>query len=337
MEDKLYWYWGLAEISAVVFLIKGISGWVDFTAFLSSHGLAVFLTYLIFVAMIGTDSTLRKRVITKGFTIFLFTICVVPVIGPAATLFFLLFLRFYPLHAVRKESFEKVNRDVLLVLYKEFGGRVTPITEAILSRNMNRSDIVRMVAYIGDMEWSATKSGILKYIIRLSPFQSVVLMAIDLLNKKMDEVLAEIVRLESSENRDHETDQSLAILYHEICYLDLCEPVMKPFYQEKSCKHALSAFAKSHSEDDAFLCVRYLLEADKVTEAKKIYDRVREKGDYFFPKWITYEFEMSLRLSQIEMFDNLSLLIKTAGGVFIPNKVKEAARAWEKVLTSAWL
>jgi hypothetical protein len=187
------------------------------------------------------------------------------------------------------------------------------------------------------MDWTAVKSGLLRYIIRLSPYKNVVLMALDILNSKLDSIIGEIRHFESTENQDHTTLQHLANLYHEICYLDLSEPVMKPFYQGKACQYAVDAFRKSGSEDDALLAVKYLLEADKVVEAKAIYDEVRRKGTYFFPRWITYEFELSVRLSDKELFNNLLLLIETGGGVFIPDKVKEAAQAWQRALTSAWL
>jgi hypothetical protein len=195
-----------------------------------------------------------------------------------------------------------------------------------------------MVAVIGEMDWAPAKAGILKYIIRLSPFQNVVLMAIDMLRKKLDGIIAEIVRLEAVEHPDAEEFRKLANLYHEICFLDLSEPIMKRNYQNKACDYALKAFkTKNQSEDDALLAVKYLLESDRVGEAKKVYDHIRNVGDYFVPKWITYELELSVRLEDKELFENLYILIEAGGGVFIPDKVKEAAKAWKSVLTSAWL
>ena len=52
---------------------------------------------------------------------------------------------------------------------------------------------------------------------------------------------------------------------------------------------------------------------------------------------ITYEFELSVRRGDRDQFNDLYLLIEAGGGVFIPQRVKEAASAWQKFLTSAWL
>ena len=337
MTNKLYWYWSLAELATAVLLLRGLSNWMELGGFLVSHGLVVGLTYLIFFALAGTNRILRQSVITRDFALFLLTLAVVPLIGPPAVLFLILFLCFYPLHPIRVEAFEKVNRDVLVIMQKIFEGRVIPVTEALLIRGMDRADALKMTAVIGEMEWSAAKSGILKYIIRLSPYQGVVLLAIDLMNKKMDAVLAGIAEIQALKSMDRPAYQKLAHQYHEICYLDLCDPVMKQFYQARACQNALAAFEKSGSEDDALLAVKYLLEADRIQEARKVYETVRAQGDYFFPKWISYEFELSIRLGDKTLFENLNLLIETGGGVFIPDKVKEAAKAWRMVLTSAWL
>jgi len=338
MGKKLYGYWIFTELATALLLLEGIEGWAQITTFAVSHGLAVLLTYLIFVALIGVDRVLRERIMTRGFTCFLLAVSMVPLIGPAVSLFFTLFLRFFPVHPVRIESFSKINRDVLVVMQKRFESRSIPITEALLVRSMTREDALKMVAIVGEMGWAPIKSNILKYMIRLSPIQHVVLMAIDMLRKQMDTILAEISTLEAGSNPGHAVYNRLANLYHEIEYLDLCEPIMKQFYQEKACEYALLAFKKSgENEDDALLCVRYLLEMDRVQKARETYDRIRTKGDYFFPKWITYEFEFSARQQDSEAFNDLYLLIASAGGVFVPARVKEAATAWKKVLTSAWL
>lgn len=338
MDKKLYWYWALTEISTSVFLLKGISGPAQLTAFLMSHGLTILLTYMIFGVLIGSDSLLRSRVMSKGFLTFLCFVAIVPLIGPAAVLFLIVFLRFFPLYPVRTEAFRKINKDVLMVMQKKIEARSIPITEALLIRGLSREESLRMVAVIGEMDWTPTKAGILKYTIRLSPFQNVVLMAIDMIRKKMDAILAEIVRLETAGQPNAETLHAMASLYHEICFLDLCEPIMKKSYQNKACEYALKAFEiGKETEDDALLAVKYFLGADRIDEAKDVYEKIRNTGDYFIPKWIPYEFEISVRLEDKELFDNLYILIEAGGGVFIPDKVKEAAKAWKKVLTSVWL
>jgi hypothetical protein len=337
MDKKIIGYWVITELSAAYFLLQGFAGWTELLGFLTSHGTAIGLTYILYAALIGTKKTLRKQIMTPGFLAFLLAVSLIPVIGPAASLFFCLFIRFYPIYPVRSESFHKVNRDVLLVLQKTSEGQTVPISEALLIRGLKRGQALKMVGLLGEMEWTATKSGLLKYMIRLSPHQSVVLMAIDILKKKMDAILSEISRLDVLEEPDHSDFVRLANLYHEICYLDLCDPDMKPFYASKACDFAIKAYHRGRSEDDGIFAVRYLLEADRVEEADLIYQQVRREGNYFFPKWITYEFELAFRLKNYDLFQDLYLLIEAGGGVFIPDRVKEAAKAWRNVLTSAWL
>ncbi|MBW1721810.1 MAG: hypothetical protein JRH13_06415 [Deltaproteobacteria bacterium] len=337
MNIILYLFWAVSEAASTVFLLRGFHRWNDVAGFTGSHLAAMVFTFLIFLVLSGSDQTLKGRVRGKGFFLFMASLSAVPVAGPVLALFVVLFLRYYPIYQVRSEAFEKVRRENLVVFQKQIEARALPITEALLIRGLSRSDALKMLAVVGEMGWSSTKSGLLRYMIRLSPFQNVVLMAIDMLRKKMDEILAEAARIEALEDPDRTQLQRLANLYHEISYLDLCEPVMKQFYQEKACNYAVAAFQKEFTEDDALLSVKYLLEADRVREAREVYETVREKGDYFFPKWITYEFELAVRLRDQETFDNLYLLIESGGGVFIPEKVKEAARAWKTVLTSAWL
>ncbi len=337
MRNKLYAYWMISELGAVYFLLTGLSDGTRLAGFFVSHATAIGLTVMIYVILAGTDKTLRRHIMGRGFLTFVLAVAVIPVVGPPAALFFSFFMRFYPIYPVRTELFHKVNRDVLTVLQKSFEGRSMPVSEALLIRGLTRHQGLKMVGIIGEMDWSATKSGLLKYIIRLSPHQSVVLMAIDVLKKKTDTILSEISRLEALDGPDRSHLIRLANLYHEICYLDLADPVMKPFYASRSCDYAVSAFEREGSEDDALFSVRYLLEADRVEEADAIYRKVRIKGDYFFPKWITYEFELAFRSRKYDVFNDLYLLIEAGGGVFIPDRVKEAAIAWRKVLTSAWL
>jgi len=335
---KQYVYWIAAELETVVLFMMGVSGRAQIIMFLMAHGLAMLTTYLIFFSVIGTDRFLKSRIIARAFIWFLAVVTAVPITGPAVSLFVILFLRFFPVYPVRTESFEKINRDVLVVMQKRFEGRTLPVTEALLIRGLDRENSLKMVALIGEMGWKPVKSNLLRYIIRLSPFQNVVLMAIDMLRKQMDVILTEISTLEAEKNPDRTILNRLANLYHEIVYLDLCEPVMKQVYQEKACRYALRAFRESGgSEAEALLSVRYLLEMDRVEEARAVYDRIRETGEYFFPKWVTYEFEFSVRQQDQAAFHDLYLLIESAGGVFIPQRVKEAAKAWQKLLTSAWL
>ena len=337
MSYKLYAYWLISELGAAYFLMGGLGDATRLGGFVLSHATAVGMTFMIYGILAGTDKTLRRRIMGRGFMAFVLAIAVIPVIGPPAALFFSIFMRFYPIYPVRSESFHKVNRDVLTVLQRSFEGRSMPVSEALLIRGLTRPQGLKMVGIIGEMDWSATKSGLLKYIIRLSPHQSVVLMAIDVLKKKMDAILSEISRVESIEEPDRSQLVRLANLYHEVCYLDLADPVMKQFYASRSCDYAVLAFERGGTEDDALFAVRYLLEADRVEEADAVYRQVRAKGDYYFPKWITYEFELAFRSRKYDVFNDLALLIESGGGVFIPDRVKEAAIAWRKVLTSAWL
>jgi len=361
MEKKLYWYWGVMQIATALLLLRGINNWVELIGFLYSHGLVISLTYLIFISLATTDTLLKSRIITRGFLSFLLTLSVIPLIGPCVALFLSIFLRFYPVYPVRVESFNKLNEEVLRVIQKRFEERAIPASEALLInlrfalplslnptraipasealliRKMSRDDALKMIAIIGDMDWSANKSAVLRYMIRLSPYQNVVLMSIDLLSKKLDSILSEIAHLESVPNKDNSIFRRIANLYHEISYLDLCDPIMKPFYLKKACEYALLALKTGKTEDDALLSVKYLIEAERIVEAKEIYEEIKAKGDYFHPKWVAYEFELYLKLGDRESFSALQLLIETGGGVFIPEKVKEAAKAWSMILTSAWL
>lgn len=336
MSAKLYWYWGLAESAAAFFLLRGFSDPAAIIGFALAHVLAMGMSWLIAVALLGSESLLKSRVLTKAFSWFLISVAAVPLIGPAVCLFVALFLRFGTLFPVRVESFQKVNPDVLMLIQKRMAARSIPVTEALLVRGLSRDDAMRMVGVIGEMPWEAAKASILRYIIRLCPYQNVILMAVDLLRQKMDAILADIAVLEQ-DDPDPEACHRIASLYHEIDYLNLAEPLMKAFYQQKACDFSVRAYRLRPAEDSALVAVRYLLEADRVAEAKAIYEEIRRQGDYFFPKWITYEFEFSMRLDDRDVFNDLFLLIESGGGVFIPEKVQQAAKAWQKLLTSAWL
>jgi len=336
MSTKLYWYWGLAQSAAAFFLLRGFDAPADWAGFALAHALAVGLSWLIALALLGSDSLLKGRVLTRAFSWFLIGVAAVPLIGPAVGLFIALFLRFGTLYPVRVESFQKVNPDVLMMMQKRMASRSIPVTEALLVRGLSRDEAMRMVGVIGEMPWEAAKSSILRYIIRLCPYQNVILMAVDLLRQKMDTILADIAMLDQGEP-DAESCHRIASLYHEIDYLNLAEPLMKGFYQQKACDFAVRAYHLRRAEDSALVAVRYLLEADRVEAAKAIYEEIRRQGSYFFPKWITYEFEFSARLDDRNLFNDLFLLIQSGGGVFIPDKVQQAARAWQKLLTSAWL
>ena len=338
MDKLLIVCWGITEISAAVLLVKGISGWSQIFGFSSFHGLTILFTYMIFRAFIGRDIQLRKQVMCNAFLFFLMVVSVIPSIGPAVSLFIILFLRYCFVVSIRTESFKLVNHDVLIDLQKKLESRTIPITEALLIRQLSRDDALRMVLVIDEMDWTATKSGILRYIIRLGPYQNIVLLAIDIFKKKTDSILSEIGTLESAKNPDHERLRVLSNLYHEICYLDLCEPVMKQIYLNKASDYAVRAFnSGGNAEDDALLAVRYLLETGRVNDANTIYLENQKKGQYNIPKWLPYELELSVRRTDMKLFENLFPTIKAGGGVYVPEKVKKAAETWRKVLTSAWL
>ena len=337
MGSKLYFYWTISEIAAVVFFLRGIEGWTDLVQFYFAHGVTMGLTYLIYISLAASDRLLREKIITRGFTIFIIAIAFIPMAGPVTALCLPLFLRFVPVYPVRSESFEKVDKKILRVMTRQFSGRILPISEALLIKSMKREDAFKMIGLLGESEWSSIKSSILKYIIRFSPYQSVILMAIDMISKKIDSILSDIAELEAMKNPDETIPGRLASLYHEIYNLDLCDPIMKQFYEKSACHYAVIAYKEGGSEDDAQFAVKLLLKSDRIKEAEEIYKQIRAGGNYFFPKWITYEFELSIRLKDRDAFDNLYALIETAGGVFIPDKVKEACKTWKRVLTSAWL
>lgn len=333
----LYFIWIILEVTESLFILTGISGWQNGLLFLGCHGACVLVSCLIFVSLMETGELLRENVVSKGFIVFLLSVAAIPVLGPITVMLHVLFLRFYPVYPLRAELYDSVNSDVMWMVQKGFEKKTPPVTESLLTSGLNRENSLKMLTVLGDMEWTGTKSGILRYLIRLSPFQNVVLMAIDMLSQKMDTILSEISQLDASGDMGRASLRRLANLYHEICYLDLCEPTMKSFYLGKACEYAARAYQESEAEDDALLAVKYLLEADQVSDAKSIHDAVENRGRYDNNKWIPYQFEIAVRLDDKDLFDALSTYIELGSGVFIPKRVKAAAKAWEKVLTSASL
>jgi hypothetical protein len=277
--------------------------------------------------------------ITEALMKFLVFLAVIPLAGPVVSLLIVLFFRLYPLYPVRVELFDRVDKDILAVLKKKYEGRAIPALEAFLLRRMSADQGLRLVSRIDEMEWTVMKAVILRNIIRLAFRENMVLMAIDILTKKLDQILADINTVESAENTDASTMHRLANLYHEIPYLDLCDSIMKPFYQEKACHWAVRTFEQEDSEENALLSVRYLLEAGEAAKARNIYKAVQEKGDCLLQrqKWIPYEFELALAHVELDPFNRIYETIETTEGAYIPDKVKEAAHTWKRVLTSAWL
>jgi len=277
--------------------------------------------------------------ISEALMKFLVFLAVIPLAGPVVSLFIVLFFRLYPLYPVRVELFDRVDKDILAVLKKRYEGRAIPALEAFLLRRMSADQGLRLVSRIDEMEWTVMKAVILRNIIRLAFRENMVLMAIDILTKKLDQILADINTVESAENTDASIMHRLANLYHEIPYLDLCDSIMKPFYQEKACHWAVRSFEQEDSEENALLSVRYLLEAGEAAKARNIYKAVQEKGDCLLQmqKWIPYEFELALAHGELDPFNRIYETIETTEGAYIPDKVKEAAHTWKRVLTSAWL
>jgi hypothetical protein len=357
--------WLITELIVLAYLISGMTRRHEMIVFSSAHALSMLLTYGIYRLMIGKHPRLRKLIISKDMTCFVFTLTVIPFAGPLIMIYAIFYLQYRHIYIARPEDFNKLDMDSLGVLQTTFSGQTVPIMKAILIRGLSRDDAFEMINLIGEMEWNFIKSRLLKNIIRLSPFKDVILMAIDMITQKMDDLLAQITHLESLEKTemDEAMLRKLADLYHEICYLELCDPFMKRFYQEKACDYAVQTFnkriakknerldEKSLLEDHARLATKYLLEADRVDEAKSVYDMMR-KGNYFFDqwmphefktymffveRWISYEFEIYLKDLDQDRFEALYYLIEFEEGVFIPQKVKEAAYAWKMALTSAWL
>ena len=331
--------WCITEVTVYFFLINGISDLPDLLSFLSAYGLSILIVYLIVNGLIKHDNSLGKTMISEALMKFLVFLAVIPLAGPVISLFIVLFFRLYPLYPVRVELFDRVDKDILAVLKKKYEGRAIPALEAFLLRGMNADQALRLISRIDEMEWTVMKAVILRNIIRLAFRENMVLMAIDILTKKLDQILADINTVENAENMDAGTMHRLANLYHEIPYLDLCDSIMKPFYQKKACQWAVRSFEQEDSEENALLSVRYFLEAGEAAKARNIYKVVQEKEDCLLEmqKWIPYEFELALALGELDPFNRIYETIETTEGAYIPDKVKEAAHTWKRVLTSAWL
>jgi len=331
--------WCITEVTVYFFLINGISDLPDLLSFLSAYGLSILIVYLIVNGLIKHDNSLGKTMISEALMKFLVFLAVIPLAGPVVSLLIVLFFRMYPLYPVRVEMFDRVDKDILAVLKKKYEGRAIPALEAFLLRGMNADQALRLISRIDEMEWTVMKAVILRNIIRLAFRENIVLMAIDILTKKLDRILADINAEKGAENTDASAMRRLANLYHEIPYLDLCDSIMKPFYQKKACHWAVRAFEQENSEENALLSVRYLLEAGEASKARNIYKAVQEKGDCLLQmqKWIPYEFELALAHGELDPFNRIYETIETTEGAYIPDKVKEAAHTWKRVLTSAWL
>ncbi len=329
--------WCITEVAVYFFIIHGMSNLTDLISFLVAYGLSVLIIYLIVNELIKHDKSFGKMMITEAFMKFLVFLSIIPLVGPVISLFIVLFFRLYPLYPVRSELFDRVDKDILAVLKKKYEGRAIPALEAFLLRGMSASHALKLISRIDEMEWTLMKSIILRNIIELADRENMVLMAIDVLTKKFDQILAEINAAEGAKDMDARAMYRIASLYHEIPYLDLCDSIMKPFYQEKACHWAVRAFDREDSEENGLLSMRYLLEAGKIAKAREVYKAVQEKGDYLLQRWVPYEFELALAHGEIDPFNRIYETIETTEGVFIPGKVKEAAYTWKKVLTSAWL
>ena len=327
----------ITEVAVCFFLINGITNFFDVASFLCAYVLSILLVYLLVNELIKHDRSLGETMISKALLKFLVLLAIIPLIGPAVSLFIVVFFRLYPIYPVRVELFDRVDKDILMVLKKQYEGRAIPVLEAFQVQGISADNMLTLISRVDEMEWTVMKSVILRNIIKLSPRQNVVLMAIDILTKKLDQILSDINALESADNLSAEIMQRLANLYHEIYYLDLCDSIMNPFYQEKACYWAIRAFEEEDSEENALLCVKYLLRAGEASKAKEVYETVREKGDYFLPRWIAYEFELALIHGEVDPFNRIYEAIEKIEGVYIPERVKEAARTWKRVLTSAWL
>jgi len=210
--------WCITEVTVCFFLINGISDLPDLLSFMSAYGLSILIVYLIVNGLIKHDNSLGKTMITEALMKFLVFLAVIPLAGPVVSLFIVLFFRLYPLYPVRVELFDRVDKDILAVLKKRYEGRAIPALEAFLLRGMNADQALRLISRIDEMEWTVMKAVILRNIIRLAFRENMVLMAIDILTKKLDQILADINIVESAENTDARTMHRLANLYHEIPY-----------------------------------------------------------------------------------------------------------------------
>ncbi len=336
MARYLFSIWGITEVATGLFLLEGIPGRREIFHFLLFHALSILLAMILFLVLTAPDRKLRPRLMTRPFLSFLFCIAVIPLAGPLSVVVYGLFLRLYVLPPVRPELYNPVISDFILVMNKRLEVRSLPVTEALLNMELDREESLRIVEILDDLPWSAVKSGILKYMIRLSPYQNVVFTAINLLNTKLDHILGEISALEK-EPGDAGTFARVAMLYHEICYLDLSVPVMKSVYLDKACATARRAWDMADTEENALRAIKYLLEANRLDEARSIYREIARRGEDTGGKWLAYQLEMAVMGRDIAEFEAVYASVQQENGVYVSPKVKMAGRAWRKALTSAWL
>ncbi|SMC20109.1 hypothetical protein SAMN02746041_00818 [Desulfacinum hydrothermale DSM 13146] len=334
MHNRLLFYWSLSELAGLYLLWEGLYRWDQIVGFLAAHGLSMALALAVCISLVSTDARLRDRVVNRHFLVILGAVGLVPVVGPVTVLIWGTFLRSYPIYPVRKEAFDVVDANVLGEIRQYFQVRAIPVAEALLIGTASREVAMRMVSVLEEMDWSDRKANVLKYVVKLSPHQNVVLMAIDALTQRLDGILRELAAEEAKEAPDA---LRVARLYHEICYLDLCDPAMRQEYLAKACDWALRAYREEETEENALHAVKYLLRLNRVEEAEAIYHQTRERGRYFLPHWISFELELALKKRDWQTFENLTFLIEQGSGVFISERIKKAARAWERVRTSAWL
>ena len=105
MSSKLYWFWAVSELSTAVLLFKGMSGWAEISAFLLSHALTMWLTYIIVTALIGSRRPLKRNLLSRAFLYFMLLLTAVPLVGPAVILFLAVFLVFFHLQHVHSTDF----------------------------------------------------------------------------------------------------------------------------------------------------------------------------------------------------------------------------------------
>ncbi|RJQ56068.1 MAG: hypothetical protein C4530_15375 [Desulfobacteraceae bacterium] len=350
IDKILYLSWFIGETATIFLLInwnecgwngcgwKGDGAGSQMFGYFPAQGATMLATFAICGRFMRSSEPFYSRAGSPGLFLFLAVVSMIPAAGPLISFSTMMVLRFYPMVPIRSESFDLIPQEALIGLQKGFENRTIPIAEALLIRQLSKEDGLRMLAIIDEMEWTPAKSGILRFVIRQAKYQNIVLMAIDMMQKKIDSILNEIGELESERHPNREKLSRLANLYHEICYLNLCEPAMKPAYLNKACDYAGKAMRTGERNEDACLAaVRYLLEAGRIEDAYDIYSEILAGDGYFIPKWLPYEFELSVRRNDRESFILHCGTIEAASGAYFPVKLKKAVRAWKRILTSAWL
>ena len=334
MNLRLIAYWSITELAGAYLLVGGLDRWDRIAAFLAAHLLCVAIGLFFCISLLSTTKSMREMLVNRSFLTVLAGFGLIPVVGPATVVFMGVFLRSYPIFPVRREAFHVVDAKVLGEIRQQFEIRAVPVAEALLIGTTSRDVAMRMVSILEEMDWNDKKASILRYVIKLSPYPNVVLMAIDALNQHLDSILRELADLEKEEPPNA---HRIARLYYEICYLDLCDPIMRRVYLEKACQWALRAYEDDPTEEHALHAVKLLLQLNRVEDADALYHEIRRRGRYYLPHWISYELELALKKRDWETYENLVLLISAGSGVFITERVKKAALAWERVRTSAWL